>query len=61
MAGWCVTSPNLLPREGVVVETKIDDGRGIRNQTLLKYDSGLWFYPDGNNYVYYTPTHWRYV
>ena len=61
MAGWYVTSPNLLPPENVVVETKIDDERGCRNQTLLKYESGLWFNPDGNSYVYYTPTHWRYI
>jgi hypothetical protein len=44
----------------VTIETKIDDGHGIRNQQSLKLVGGrLWFYPDGSMYVYYTPTHWR--
>lgn len=50
---------------GVVVETKIDDGRGERNHARLKgYKRAentrtLWFLEDGGMYVYYTPTHWR--
>ena len=42
-----------------VVETKIDDGDGVRNQQSLKRDGNLWWYPDGSMYVYYQPTHWR--
>lgn len=44
--------------EGVVVETKIDDNKGCRNEQKLKRQGRLWFYPDGSMYVYYTPTHW---
>lgn len=49
----------LLPKEGEVVETKIDNSEGVRNISLLKRRKGLWFFPDGSMYVYYTPTHWR--
>lgn len=56
---WFLTSERL-PKEGVFVETMIADEKGIRNKTNLKYDSGLWFLPDGM-YVYYQPTHWRYI
>ena len=45
--------------EGVVVETKIDDGVYVRNVQDLKRRGNLWFFPDGSMYVYYTPTHWR--
>lgn len=47
------------PPEGVVVETKIDDQRGVRNEQPLKRSGSLWFFPDASMYVYYTPTHWR--
>lgn len=55
---WIPNAPTTAPN-GVVVETKIDDERGIRNQTLLIKERGLWFFPDKSMYVYYTPTHWR--
>lgn len=45
--------------EGVVVETKIDDSNGVRNEQKLKRRARIWFVPDGSTYVYYTPTHWR--
>lgn len=45
--------------ENVVVEVKIDDWRGVRNQTKLMRRGNLCFVPDGGMYVYYTPTHWR--
>ena len=44
---------------GVVVETKIDDAFGVRNQQTLKRSGNLWWFPDGSMYVYYDPTHWR--
>ena len=60
MNEWRLTSV-YLPPVGVVVETKIDDGKYCRNQTTLKRKGNLWFLPDDSMYVYYTPTHWRYL
>jgi hypothetical protein len=51
---------NRLPETGVVVNTKIDDEKGCRNEGKLKLVRNLWFHPDGSMYVYYTPTHWSY-
>lgn len=50
-----------LPPEGVVVKTKIDDAKGIRNEQFLARKGNLWFFPGGDMHVYYTPTHWDYV
>ncbi len=47
-----------LPPNGVVVNTKISDASGERNEQKLKRNNNLWFFPDGSMYVYYTPTHW---
>jgi len=49
------------PQRDVTVETKIEDGRGVRNQTTLKLHGNLWFIPDMSMYVYYSPTHWRHL
>lgn len=49
----------LIPDEGEVVDTKLDDEKGCRNEQPLKRKGDLWFFPDGSMYVYYTPTHWR--
>lgn len=52
---------------GIVVETKIDDADGCRNEQALvatQREPGcrvMWWYPDRSMYVYYTPTHWRYL
>lgn len=55
-----ISCRELLPPDGEVVETKIDDMRGTRNIQDLKRQGSLWFMPDANSmYVYYTPTHWR--
>ena len=48
-----------LPPDGVVVQTKIDDARGCRNEQPLKRVGSLWFVTDGSMYVYYCPTHWK--
>jgi len=58
MSEWtrCEVSP---PPEGVVVNTKIDDTNGVRNEQLLKRYGRLYFTPDSSMYVYYTPTHWK--
>lgn len=58
--GWIKTSDQLPPEERAV-ETKIDDGKFIRNQTRLFRKGNLWFLESGSMYVYYTPTHWRYL
>ena len=55
--GWIKTSDELPP-ENIVVETKIDDGKGVRNQRPLKRKGNLWYFPDMSMYVYYTPTRW---
>ena len=56
--GW-VSVRDQLPAEGDVVETKIHDAGGCRNEQPLKRRGRLWFVADGSMYVYYTPTHWR--
>jgi len=48
-----------LPPDGEIVDTKIDDDAGCRNEGTLKRRGNLWFVPDGSMYVYYVPTHWR--
>ncbi len=58
MAEWIETKKEL-PTEGIIVETKIDDKKGCRNEQKLVRKSNLWFIPNGNMYVYYTPTHWK--
>ena len=58
MADW-IRVAEKLPPENKVVETRIDDGKFIRNEQELKRKGNLWFLPDGSMYVYYTPTHWR--
>lgn len=55
---WYLTSQKLPP-ENVVVDTKIDDTRGCRNETRLYRQGNLWFLEDGSMYVYYVPTHWK--
>lgn len=51
--------PSSTAPERKVVQTKIDDERGSRNEQDLKRIGNLWFFPSGDVYVYYTPTHWR--
>lgn len=48
---------NEKPPVGQFVKTKIDDGKGVRNESILKYNNKLWYGMDGL-YVYWTPTHW---
>lgn len=56
---WVACS-SRLPERGVVVDARIDDEHGVRNEQPLKRGSGtLWLHPDGGMYVYYEPTHWR--
>jgi hypothetical protein len=48
-----------LPKEGLIVETKIDDYDGVRNEQDLKIIGSLWWFTDNSMYIYYSPTHWR--
>lgn len=57
MGEW-ISVKERPPDKGVVVQTKIDDVYGVRNQQPLKKKGLLWLFPDGSMYVYYTPTHW---
>lgn len=51
---------NQVPPEGIVVQTKIDDEQGCRNEQSLVRHGALWFFPSRREmYVYYTPTHWK--
>jgi hypothetical protein len=52
---------DCLPPDGLVVETVISDADGWRNEQRLKRSGNLWFLADGSMYVYYRPTHWRFV
>lgn len=47
------------PPHDVVVDTKIDDHLGARNEAPLRNRGNLWFFQDNSMYVYYTPTHWK--
>lgn len=59
MTQKCGWQPISTAPDRTVVETKIDDEKGVRNEQTLKRIGNLWFYPDGSMYVYYMPTHWR--
>lgn len=58
MSEW-ISVEERLPTENKIVETRIDDGKYIRNEQELKRRGNFWYLPDGSMYVYYTPTHWR--
>ncbi|MCM1328392.1 MAG: hypothetical protein NC253_03040 [Ruminococcus sp.] len=55
---WILTKEKLPP-ENLIVDTKIDDEYGIRNEQKLVYCNNRWFLPDFSMYVYYKPTHWK--
>ncbi len=55
---WIKTE-DLTPPQDVVLDTKIDDGQNVRNETTLIFHRGLFFQTDMSTYVYYTPTHWK--
>lgn len=58
-----ISTEEQLPELDVVVLTKIDDYKGERNVCKLYLGSNgrLWWTPSGDMYVYYTPTHWKYI
>lgn len=53
--------PITTAPSNVSVLTKIDDAAGARNEAVLKKLGNLWFFEDGSMYVYYRPTHWRFL
>ncbi len=60
---WIKCSDELPPK-GELVETKIDDHQGCRNEGCKLVRDGrngrLWFVDKKlSMYVYYEPTHWR--
>lgn len=55
---WISCARERAP-EGVLVETKVDDVKGVRNVQKLTRRGNLWWIPEGTMYVYYEPTHWR--
>jgi hypothetical protein len=61
MKPWISIAINKYPPQNVVVETKIDDEKGVRNISKLYLSGNLWWLPDGSMCVYYQPTHWREV
>jgi hypothetical protein len=58
MKDW-IKCIDRLPSDNIVVETKIDDIQGKRNEQELKRKGNLWWLKDDSMYVYYRPTHWR--
>lgn len=56
---WIATSEQLPP-ENQIVDTKVEDEKGLRNEQQLIFSNNLWWLPDKSMYVYYTPTHWKY-
>lgn len=50
-----------MPPDGLHVDTKIDDEKGVRNEQSLYFLNGLWWTGEGSDamYVYYNPTHWK--
>lgn len=59
LSDWRSTKTDA-PADGLLVETKIHDHQGCRNEVTLRRQGRLWFTPGDNAmYVYYTPTHWR--
>lgn len=56
MSEW---QPISTAPQDVVIDTKIDDEIGLRNEQPLKRRGALWWFPDDSMYVYYTPTHWK--
>ncbi len=49
------------PPENILVETKIDDIKGVRNEAKLARRGNLYFVEDRTMYVYYMPTHWKHI
>lgn len=60
MAEWKRVN-NEAPPEGILLDTKIDDESGLRNEQPMVFRNNLWWINDESMYVYYRPTHWKAV
>ena len=53
---------DVPPPEKKEILTKIVDADGTEhNEQKLKKSGKLWWQPDMSMYVYFTPTHWKYI
>lgn len=52
---WIEVAEGSMPEHQKVVEVLAPSG----DRSQLRFDSGLWWLPDGSMYVYFVPTHWR--
>ena len=56
-----ISVENELPPDGTVVMAKTDDGKYARNEAELIRKGNLWYLPNMSMYVYYKPTHWKFI
>lgn len=56
---WKLIQSSIVP-ENVILNTKIDDSQGCRNEQKLIKIGNLWWTTDKSMYIYYKPTHWSY-
>lgn len=49
------------PPENTLLLTKVDHQNCSKNEQRLIKKGNLWWLEDMSMYVYYTPTHWKYV
>ncbi len=56
---WCLNAVHEPP-EGVWLETKMHDSRGVHHHEDLRCTGTQWERRDGAN-VYYRPTHWLHL
>lgn len=69
MSAWKAITLDNLPPENVVIETKVQDATGDRNQCLMRWErterGRMWFFANalqtGVDYPYWNPTHWRHA
>ncbi len=55
---WVHTSIEM-PRDGIIVDTKVSTPKGDINEAQLKHSDGMWLYPDGTVCYLYTPTEFK--
>lgn len=57
---WKLVDHNTPER--IPIMTKIDNGKGCRNEQVMERCGNLWWIDagkPGEMYVYYCPTHWK--
>jgi hypothetical protein len=59
MTNTWIPCTDELPPDGEIVMTKIDDGKGLRNEQKLQLRGRLWWTSDMEMCAYHTPTHWQ--